>query len=158
MVESQQPDLLDGLRSGINTSRHILSGANMNKTFPPNDLLRLPPNMTDFPITEAQLTGLFLESIVFGIYLVTFGMCLHTLMMTGSRWRSPAELNVPMIIVTGVFFVIAAFDLALGFYHTIKAFVLFTGDGGAAAEFTNISDWVNVMKVPDQLALRAQTT
>ncbi|CAA7268856.1 unnamed protein product [Cyclocybe aegerita] len=99
-----------------------------------------------FPITEAQLTGLFVESILFGVHMVSLGYCLQALMSTKTRWRRSSEINWPMVAISCALFANAAFDVSLGFYHNMKAFVFYTGPGGAAAKFTDISNWVNVLK------------
>ncbi|KAF8157261.1 hypothetical protein B0H34DRAFT_493391 [Crassisporium funariophilum] len=102
--------------------------------------------MSGFPITEAQLTGLLVESILFGIHLITVGYCQHALLATRTRWKRASEINWPMVCVSLALFANATFDLFLGFYHDLKAFVFYTGPGGAVAEFTNISDWINVSR------------
>jgi len=101
----------------------------------------------NLPITEAQLIGLFIEAILFGIHLITLGFCLHTLFTSGRRWRRRDEVHWGMLTVSLALFGVAAFDIALGFYHDLKAFVFYTGEGGAIAEFTDISDWINITKV-----------
>jgi hypothetical protein len=100
-----------------------------------------------FPITEAQLVGLFCESITFGIYLATFPHCIQALFVnrTGSLKRS-SDVNWPMVLVAATLLSIATLDICLGFYHNLKAFIFYTGPGGPTQEFTNISDWINVMK------------
>lgn len=106
--------------------------------------------MTDsltFPVPEAQLTSLFLSSIFYGILLVTFGFCLHALLSYNGRMRTASEIHWLMLSVTILAFIIGTFDLALNYYNNLKAFVFYTGKGGAMAEFANISDWVNVTKV-----------
>ncbi|KAF8157258.1 hypothetical protein B0H34DRAFT_712941 [Crassisporium funariophilum] len=102
--------------------------------------------MSKFPITEAQITGLFVESIFFGVHLITVGYCMQALLATRTRWRRPSEINWTMVCVSLALYANATFDVCLGFYHTLKAFVFFTGQGGAVAEFTNISDWINVSR------------
>jgi len=106
----------------------------------------------EFPITEAQLTGLFVEAVVFGIHIVTFGFCMHALLTDNGRKKRWRDVRWVMVVVAVALFVIATFDLALGFYHNIKAFVFYTGQGGALAQFMNISDWINVCKVRKSLA------
>ena len=100
-----------------------------------------------FPITEAQLTGLFVESITFGIHIVTLGYCLHALFRKGGRWKRWSDVHWGMVAVSLTLFIVATFDVTLGFYHNVKAFVFYTSPGGALDEFTNISEWVNVCRV-----------
>lgn len=40
--------------------------------------------MADFPIDTAQIVALFLESVLYGVYLVTFVACLRVLLITPS--------------------------------------------------------------------------
>ncbi|KAJ7595109.1 hypothetical protein C8J56DRAFT_777029 [Mycena floridula] len=101
--------------------------------------------MVDFPITTAQLIGMFLECLFYGIYITTCFPCWMTLLTTGSRMKCLAELNLVMIAASTVFFMISTLDVSLGLYHNIKSFVLYSGPGCAAAELLNVSDWVNVV-------------
>ncbi|KAH8092471.1 hypothetical protein BXZ70DRAFT_875870, partial [Cristinia sonorae] len=103
----------------------------------------------DFPIDIAQIVALFLESIFFGIHIVTFGLCIHVLLFSrhtrpngGRRYR---VLN-PFFLVSSLLFVIAAFDEGLSLRHVLDAFIWYKGAGGAKEELADISYWVNVMK------------
>ncbi|KAF8208494.1 hypothetical protein K438DRAFT_1812301 [Mycena galopus ATCC 62051] len=112
--------------------------------------------MADFPITEAQLVGLFLESVFWGIYLVTFFLCLRALLFNAElEPRRLRDLNWPMLAIVLVMGTFATLDVVIGLLHNIQAFVIFKGPGGAAGEFSNISDWVNIIKTVDVVA---QTT
>ncbi|KAF8208510.1 hypothetical protein K438DRAFT_1712167 [Mycena galopus ATCC 62051] len=112
--------------------------------------------MADFPITEAQLVGLFLESVFWGIYLVTFFLCLRALLFNAElEPRRLRDLNWPMLALVFVMGTFATLDVVVGLLHNIQAFVMFKGPGGAAADFSNISDWVNIVKTVDVVA---QTT
>ncbi|KAJ7452120.1 hypothetical protein B0H11DRAFT_2074364 [Mycena galericulata] len=106
--------------------------------------------MDNFPITEAQIVGLFLESVFWGFYLITFILCLRSLLF-GSNWQLKrlSEINWAMLLVALAMCSFATLDVALGLMHNIEAFVLYTGPGGALEEFSNISDWVNIMKTVD---------
>ncbi|KAF9531399.1 hypothetical protein CPB83DRAFT_809063 [Crepidotus variabilis] len=99
-----------------------------------------------FPVTEAQLTGMFLESICFGVLLVTLGFCLQVLFTYKGRLKRLDEVNWLMVSVTAFSFVIAVFDISIGFYHNLKIFVFLQVKGDPAEEFANISDWVNVAR------------
>ncbi|KAJ7037807.1 hypothetical protein C8F04DRAFT_1329070 [Mycena alexandri] len=103
--------------------------------------------MEDFPITEAQILGLFLESVFWGIYLITFFLCLRSLLFTPNyELKRFSEINWPMLVVTLLMCVLATLDVAVGLLHNIQAFVLYNGPGGPTQEFSNISDWINVVK------------
>ncbi|KDR66676.1 hypothetical protein GALMADRAFT_80539 [Galerina marginata CBS 339.88] len=107
-----------------------------------------------FSISEAQLVSSWLATIFWSFFLVTFVQCLRALLLDewGTEFRRPSTINWAMVAVSVSFFVFGTLDVVLGFYHNIKAFILFTGPGGSEAEFTQLSDWVNVLKV------RLQTT
>lgn len=104
--------------------------------------------MDKFPITEAQIVGLFLESVFWGFYIITFVLCLRSLLFEATwELKRPSKLNWPMLLVTLAMCIFATLDVAIGLMHNIEAFVLYTGPGGALEEFSNISDWVNIIKV-----------
>ena len=106
--------------------------------------------MSDFPVDVAQLVALFMEAVTYGIYVVTLALCVRSLFW--GRHGLKATVNWPMAAVTALMCVFATLDVALGLRHNLEAFVYYTGPGGPAAEFDNISYWVNVMKVCRSLA------
>lgn len=71
----------------------------------------------------------------------------------GNVGAAPIKWN--MILVALAMFVFASLDVAFGLRHNLDAFVYYTGSGGATAEFSLVSSWVNVMKSADFVA---QTT
>lgn len=99
-----------------------------------------------FTIDKAQIVGLFLESVFYGIFLVSWFPCLRAL-LCDSGFKPRAKIHWPMLIVAVILGIFATLDVAFGLLHNIQAFVLYTGAGGAIEEFSDISDWVNVMKV-----------
>ncbi|TFK32661.1 hypothetical protein BDQ12DRAFT_638462 [Crucibulum laeve] len=106
---------------------------------------------SSLPITTAQLCALFTESIVYGIYLVTCGYCAQQLFMVNGRCKRLGEYHWPMVIVAILLLIFSTLDVAMGFYHNLWAFVLYTGTGGALEAFHNISFWVNVIKTTNVL-------
>jgi hypothetical protein len=100
-----------------------------------------------FPITEAELTGSFTESVLWGFHIVTLGFCMQTLLRSKNQWKSSRDINWPMVAVSLALFINASFDVLLGFYHTLLAFVFFQGEGGATGEYTDISEWINIARV-----------
>ncbi|EGO03195.1 hypothetical protein SERLA73DRAFT_174662 [Serpula lacrymans var. lacrymans S7.3] len=103
----------------------------------------------NFPITTAQIVGLFMECILYGIYLVTLVQCLRALLWSDSNHALKEKINYPMLVVTLLLCTFATLDVAFGLRHNLVAFVYYTGQGGATAEFEDISYWVNVMKTVD---------
>ncbi|KAF9528352.1 hypothetical protein CPB83DRAFT_854456 [Crepidotus variabilis] len=99
-----------------------------------------------FSIEAAKLTGLFLESILFGGLLISYAFCLETLFFNKGRRKPPADVNWPMVAVSSILLGVATMDLSLGFYHVLKAFVFLNGEGGAVTVFADISNWVNITR------------
>lgn len=108
---------------------------------------------TAFPVAEAQLVALFMEAVTYGIYVVTFALCARALFWNKQGLKSRRTIHWPMVVVMVLMAIFATLDLALGLRHNLEAFIFYTGPGGAAAEFDNISYWVNVMKVRLRFAI-----
>ena len=87
-----------------------------------------------------------LKSVLSGIFLVTFGMCMNVLVL---RKPSGVPYKWTMIIVSLLMFTFATLDIAFGLRFNLDAFIYYTGPGGAIQEFAKISYWVNVMKSVD---------
>ncbi|KAF9477033.1 hypothetical protein BDN70DRAFT_881672 [Pholiota conissans] len=102
--------------------------------------------MAPFPITEAELTGSFSESVLWGFHIITLGFCMRALLRYKNQWKRSRDVNWPMVATSLALFAVATFDVLTGFYHTLLAFVFFQGEGGAAAEYTNISGWINIAR------------
>lgn len=105
-----------------------------------------------WPITAAQLSGNFCETLFYGIYLVTFCSCARTLLTTGSgqaeRWRRPSEIRWMMASVTVVLFVICTFDVTIGLLHNFRAFI---DSSDPQQVFLNITDWITVARAINQV-------
>ncbi|KAJ7886671.1 hypothetical protein B0H13DRAFT_2044062 [Mycena leptocephala] len=99
-----------------------------------------------FPLSDAQSYGLFLESVLYGIYLVTCGFCLQKLLTSQHGLKQLRELNWPMLVVVFLLFGIATVDAVLQFYRNLHTFQIANGPGDATEDFTNISDPINVVK------------
>ncbi|KAJ7205010.1 hypothetical protein GGX14DRAFT_645589 [Mycena pura] len=101
-----------------------------------------------FPLTEAQITGNWFETLTYGMYFVTCGFCARALLFIGpeGRWRKPGEINWFMLSVGILLFIVATFDVVIGLLHNLQAFVFYTGGGGAAQELTDITNWINVAR------------
>ncbi|KAF7374180.1 hypothetical protein MSAN_00299800 [Mycena sanguinolenta] len=111
-----------------------------------------------FPITEAQLTGHYFETLGYGMYLVTCFLCAHTLFWIpqpggGERLRRRSEIQWLLVSVFSFLFVISTFDDIIGLVHIILAFVKYKGQGGATEELTNIHEWINIVRSFDQIGI-----
>ncbi|KAF5347892.1 hypothetical protein D9756_010197 [Leucocoprinus leucothites] len=108
-------------------------------------------NPNPFPLTAAQLSGNFCETLFYGMYLVTFTFCARTLLITGSgreeRWLRLHEIRWTMMIVALTLFAICTFDTAIGLLHNFHAFVQ---SEDAEKELLNIADWINIARSVNQ--------
>ncbi|KAF9484174.1 hypothetical protein BDN70DRAFT_181315 [Pholiota conissans] len=93
----------------------------------------------------AQLAGLFVESIFYGIYLVTFGYCLQALFRKQCGWRSLSELNLGSVFVALSLFCIGTINLALAFYR-IQDIQKFAFDTSTSIQEYAGKPWVNIVK------------
>ncbi|KAF9492859.1 hypothetical protein BDN71DRAFT_1396016 [Pleurotus eryngii] len=127
--------------------------------------------MADFPIDTAQIVALFLESVLYGVYLVTFVACLRVLLIAPSSTASSFSLrdyfkplrhiNKPMLFAALLMLIFATLDVAFGLHNNILAFVktppVLIGDdgteeGGPEVVFDDIGRWTNVMKMVNYVA------
>ncbi|KAF5309388.1 hypothetical protein D9619_012292 [Psilocybe cf. subviscida] len=110
--------------------------------------------MAAFDEVPAQIVGLWMETLFYGIYLVTFVLCLQVLLWDSAhvRFKHPAAWNRPLLLAALLMFVFGTLDVVLGLQHNLKAFWFGIISGqikGPAEEFAKISEWVNVMKFVD---------
>lgn len=105
-----------------------------------------------FPIAEAQLTALFLQSIAYGLHVVTFTACMCVWI---SRPRMSVTGRWPWMAVAVALFLIGTIDVSFNFYHNLVAFIFYTGPGGPTAEFEDLSSWVNVIRVSRNFVARS---
>ncbi|KAJ3768338.1 hypothetical protein FB446DRAFT_792376 [Lentinula raphanica] len=114
---------------------------------------------TKFPIDTAQIVGLFMESVTYGIFFTTFLMCLHGLLYSPTHrfhLKPYFKINYRMLLAALLMFTFASLDVAFGLRHNINAFVTMNGDGNgvenAEKVFGDVGNWLNVMKFVDYVA------
>jgi hypothetical protein len=114
-----------------------------------------------FPISGAQLTGNFCQTLLFGIYLVSCAFCARTLLLTGNgreeRWRRPGEVHWLMAMTALALLVISTFDVAIGLLHNYQAFVKSDHPDAVLLDITN---WINITRVrlcPSSSCIRYST-
>ncbi|TFK36547.1 hypothetical protein BDQ12DRAFT_576569, partial [Crucibulum laeve] len=91
----------------------------------------------------AQIVAVFVESIFYGLFLVTFFYCLRALLCTESYRRGWRNVNWSMLIIALVFWISGTLNLAFGLLRLLQAFVYNTGP----QKVTQLGlDWVNVAK------------
>lgn len=96
----------------------------------------------------AELIGNFVACILYGVYLVTSGLAGRALLTTErGRIRRRSEIKWVNLVVAVVFLLNGTFDLILSLSLTFRAFVLYTGPGGAEHVFLDAANWQNLAKV-----------
>ena len=99
-------------------------------------------------IDRAQFTGLVLETLFFGIYLVTLFPFFKALLWRDDSGFFPLRsIRWTMLIVGLIFATFNILDFSLEFYRVLHAFTM--SPNGAIADFSNISDWKNIVTVRD---------
>lgn len=101
---------------------------------------------TDLPSHLAQLVGLFVECLFYGIYLVTFAACIRTIVWSGPelRWRSRFKNHWSMLAVVLLLFVCSSLNLSLGLLRIFQAFLCSVGSD-YVEDFGQ--DWISIVKV-----------
>ena len=105
-------------------------------------------------MAQAQLAALFMQSIAYGIHMVTFAACMYSWFRRPSGSRS----SMRWMVVAIALFAIGTCDVSFNFYHNILAFIDYKGSGGADEEFQDASNWVNVMRVSASRTICAEFT
>ncbi|RXW13945.1 hypothetical protein EST38_g11912 [Candolleomyces aberdarensis] len=109
--------------------------------------------MATFDVTAAQIVGLFMASVFYGIYLITFFSCIRVLLWRDGKMKSWGSINKMMVLAAFGMLVFGTLDVSFGLRRNLDAFVFQFAKGvHPADEFAEISDWVNVMKFADYAA------
>ena len=100
-------------------------------------------------IAEAQLTALFMQSIAYGIHVVTFAACMYTRFRPGgaSRATSRGPRRWLWMTIAVAFFLIGTLDVSLNFYHNLFAFIIQNGGEDPNATFNEPTSWINILRV-----------
>ncbi|EED84757.1 predicted protein [Postia placenta Mad-698-R] len=98
--------------------------------------------MPVFPIDEAQLVALFMQSVTYGVHVVTFTICMWKLV---KKFRSgQGSAHWPWTVIA--LFANGTVDVSFNLYHNLIAFIFYRGNGGAEEEFTASSTWLNLIR------------
>ncbi|EPS96972.1 hypothetical protein FOMPIDRAFT_61202 [Fomitopsis schrenkii] len=103
--------------------------------------------MSSFPINLAQLVAFFMESVTWGIQIVTFTQCVWALFEAGKNEGGRRRVNMTLLTWAVALFVWGTLDISFAAYRNITAFVYYTGPGGSIEIFSQISDYVTVLRV-----------
>ncbi|EPS94636.1 hypothetical protein FOMPIDRAFT_93562 [Fomitopsis schrenkii] len=103
-----------------------------------------PKPVPAFPLAEAQLVALFMQSVAYGVHVATFAMCMYTWFELRNTPRT--SRSWPWVSVAVVLFFIGTIDVSFNLYHNLLAFVVHDGGQDAQGEFQDLSDWVDVIR------------
>ncbi|KAK0192000.1 hypothetical protein F5146DRAFT_1037973 [Armillaria mellea] len=102
---------------------------------------------SQFPVGEAQLTGLFVESIFYGLYLITLFSCFHGLLTTSDgSLKSRRTINYKMVAASLWMLVFSTLHVACHLRFVLDAFVYSNGEPTDNI-FQDMSDPANVMQL-----------
>ncbi|KAJ7915744.1 hypothetical protein B0H13DRAFT_1999391 [Mycena leptocephala] len=108
-----------------------------------------------FPLTEAQITGIYFETLTYGMYLVTCCFCAQMLFWipqpgAGERLRQRSEIKWLLVSIFCFIFVVSTFDDIIGLLYMILAFVKYKGAGGPK-ELMDSHYWINIARAFNQI-------
>ena len=114
--------------------------------------------MSSFPINLAQLVALFVESVTWGVQIVTFTQCVWALFEAAKYEGGRRRVNVTLLVWAIALFIWGTLDISFALYRNITAFIYYTGPGGAVEIFSEISNYVTVLRVRLPLLLTWHST
>jgi len=92
-----------------------------------------------------NLIALFLQPMLYGIYIVTCGNCATALTRVNGRWRSREEIQWPFLLAGAFLLINTTCSICIQLLNCIEVFV--NGVQDATNIPGNLSRWINVMKV-----------
>jgi hypothetical protein len=101
-------------------------------------------------ISAATLTSLLMESVFYGLFLVTFFQTIYTLVFACDALKRGAVRWTFVLVACGMF-ILGTLDLLLLFKHSLDDFVRFHGPGGPDALLADMHNWVNPTRVSQHL-------
>lgn len=112
--------------------------------------------MAKLSAAEAQLPAFMVESIFYGIYLITFFVCLQGLLWDSKgNWKPFRNINILMIIVVLLLFISSSMNLALALVRSMRYFV-YGPESDKEDKNQRLGEiWVNVLKVNNTRTLKS---
>lgn len=92
-----------------------------------------------------NLVTLFLQSVLYGIYIVTCGNCAVAVTRVNGRWRRRREMQWPFLLAGTFLLINATCNLCFQFYRCLEL-LWYTGPSRPGIT-TSFSRWINVAKV-----------
>ncbi|KAK7028271.1 hypothetical protein R3P38DRAFT_2935081 [Favolaschia claudopus] len=94
-----------------------------------------------FPPDEAKLVSIFIQTLLYGAYVVVFGLTIWILVTR----RAQNESANNMLGISVTMFVLATMHIGVNYTRIINAFVIFKDEpGGPAAYFNQLSNFTQI--------------
>lgn len=95
-----------------------------------------------FPPDEAKIVSIFVQTLLYGAYVVVFGLTIWILVLRRSR-KDP--IRKTMLGISIVMFVLATMHIGVNYTRIINAFIIFRDEpGGPAAYFNQLSNFTQL--------------
>ncbi|TBU32555.1 hypothetical protein BD311DRAFT_654485 [Dichomitus squalens] len=95
-----------------------------------------------FPPDEAKLVSIFVQTLLYGAYIVVFILTVWVLL---SKRQHQSPTRDPMLWITIVMFLMATLHIGINYTRIIKAFIIHrNAPGGPAAFFNQLSEFTQI--------------
>ncbi|KAJ7165717.1 hypothetical protein C8R43DRAFT_1122420 [Mycena crocata] len=101
--------------------------------------------MASLSLPAAELLNVLVSTFFYGIYLVSLGITGRILLSVSGRWKHRSEINWVVLCVCVLLFANTTLYHSLTTYMGFRAFVSYTGPGGAEHVFST-HNWEDVAK------------
>ncbi|KAK0484575.1 hypothetical protein IW261DRAFT_1416519 [Armillaria novae-zelandiae] len=98
--------------------------------------------MAPLTFQQSSIVALFLESTAWGIFLVTFGLCLRSLLFNKSGLKPFSEINRPMLAVCLIMPILSTVNMGINTKRALDS----VGPKGISEQFTDIGSPIEIVK------------
>lgn len=102
----------------------------------------------NFRVDLAEIIAFFLQTFLFGVYIITLGHCFIRLLYDryAQQFKSANQINWPMLVTAIVIGCFAVFNEAIHFRHMLDAFLYYDGTTGMGVIYGS-ARWISVLQV-----------
>ncbi|KAF5374215.1 hypothetical protein D9758_004668 [Tetrapyrgos nigripes] len=102
----------------------------------------LEGTLMPFPPDEAKLVSIFIQTLLYGAYVVVFGLTVWILAFKGGKRKG---VNQTMLAISIVMFTLATMHIGVNYTRIIRAFIDFKDQpGGPPAYFNQLSEFTQI--------------
>lgn len=99
----------------------------------------------NFPLTEARLVSLFLESIFYGFYIITLSRTIRSFLNRHTYWDKP--VHYVLALATATLAAFTTLDIAVALRQVLVAFVFSGSRDAGAAYLQDARNRENILRV-----------